>query len=572
MDKLRILCAIALALCYIGACGVPVDSRELPDSVVTDDNVYRYMFSDMQKAEAVMAALRQKKKLPEWELDYTEGDLYYNTGRCYRALKFYTRVLESDKAKKDDSLYMDILHRMISCYDITHNDSRKAEYMDRLLHKAEECDNKAMQAVALFNIGKSRYEHGDREAGYSLMEKAARMMEETDYKNKYDNLRYHYNTLLTYYERDLRGEDALRTLNALEKVATAFTGHESAAIDGLDEKERKAFLGHRTVVLNMLGRTAEADACYAIFASLGRPDDRDQYIVMPYLFDRHMYDEIFRINHLREQSLREQGDTVNYHMTTIRKMLGRAYFETGDYKAAAINFEMLAALRDSIKDREQRSAVLELAEVYESGEKDKVILAQRMHKRILYGAVTVSAVIILLVVGYNRKIRRRNISLVRAVRESVSVSSELARKTEECLRLRKLPEPTDDKEGAREREQIERVIHEIDSRRLYLRPGLVQKDVLEFARAIPAYQFGAVFRKHSGMYFSEYINRKRMEHAVRLLTEHPEYTVDSVAGMCGIKSKQHFHRQFQEFTGLTPATFRKSGNQPIDGKPVAEQD
>lgn len=579
MSKFRIVCTV-LVLCHIwGVCRASGEMSSLPDSLVTDDNVYRYMFSDPEKAEAVMAALRERRKLPDWELDYTEGDLCYNTGKHYRALKFYTRVLECDRAKRDDALQMDMLHRMISCYDMMHNEARKAEYMGRLLRKAEACGDEAMQAVALFNIGKSQYNQGCVEEGYCHMEQAARMMAGTEYKNRYDNLRYHYNTLLTYYEKDRRGEDALRTLDALERVVTAASGEERTGIEGLAEKERKAFYGHRVVVLDMLGRTEEADECYRRFCMLGRPTDRDQYIVMPYLFDRGMYDEILRISHLHEQFLISRGDTVNYHMTTVRKNLGRAYFETGNYKAAARNFEMLAVLRDSIKNSEQRSAVLELAEVYESGEKDKRIQLVQEQKHLLFLFLILIAGALGVVVYFNRKIRRRNIALVRAVRESLYCQEELLRKEEECRELRECtalraeaspyademsgkerntPPRTPDADAGkniREKEQIEQIIYEINSRQLYLQSGLTQKDVLQFAQ-VPAYLFGTVFRKQTGEFFSEFINRKRMEYAVRLLTEHPEYTIESIAGMCGIKSKQHFHRQFLEYSGLTPSSFR----------------
>ena len=599
-----------MVLCCIMGMAKGEPSQALPDSVVTEDNVYRYMFSDTGKAEAIMEALRERKKMPDWELDYTEGDLWFNTGRYYRALKCYARVLESDRAKKDNTLYMDMLHRMISCYDCTHNEARKAEYMERLLSQARACGDKAMQAVALFNIGKSEYNQGSKAKGYRHMEEATRMMEATDYKNKYDNLRYHYNTLLVYYEKDRWGEDALRTLDELEKVATASTGQEKS-IDGLDEKKQKAFYGHRTVVYNILGRDAEADESYRTFLSLGKPTDRDNYLVMPYLFDRHKYGEILRISRQREQMLRSQGDTVNYHMVSILRQLGRACRETGDYEAASGYFERLATLRDSIKNREQQSAVLELAEVYESGEKDKTILRQQLQTRILLAVVVIVLAVVGIVIAYNRKIRRRNVSLVRAVKESVAVKEELLQLEEECLALKGRlaavqeartepqpetpqpaageaheetepelsekpkpeliektntePEPSpvatgkeeDNGKSDRDKEQIRRLVHEIDSRRLYLNTDLTQKDILEFVQ-IPAYRFGAAFKRHAGTSFSDYINNKRMEYAVKLLTEHPEYTIEAVAGMCGIKSKQHFHRQFSAYTGLTPATFRHS--------------
>lgn len=64
------------------------------------------------------------------------------------------------------------------------------------------------------------------------------MMSKTDYRYKYDNLRYDYNTLLIFQKSDRRNEEALRTLAALEKVVTEETGSETP-MEGLSAKEKK---------------------------------------------------------------------------------------------------------------------------------------------------------------------------------------------------------------------------------------------------------------------------------------------------------------------------------------------
>ena len=44
----------------------------------------------------------------------------------------------------------------------------------------------------------------------------------------------------------------------------------------------------------------------------------------------------------------------------------------------------------------------------------------------------------------------------------------------------------------------------------------------------------------------------------RFITEYPQYTIDAIAKMCGIDSRQHFHRLFSEYFGITPSAFRKN--------------
>lgn len=193
----------------------------LPDSLITDDNVYEYTFSDFPLACRIMDELRLRKKLPPHRLDLLEGDLYYNGGYHYRALKSYRNAIESDSVRRNDEDYMDLLHRMITIYDALQNDQKRAQYVQLLMDKAEATGNHAMHAVALFNLGKMLYYQGNRDRGYEHVYEAIEEMKKTDYKYKYDNLRYHYNTLLVMQQWDKRYEDALKTLDDLEATSPA---------------------------------------------------------------------------------------------------------------------------------------------------------------------------------------------------------------------------------------------------------------------------------------------------------------------------------------------------------------
>ena len=272
----------------------------LPDSLITDDNVYKYTFSDFDKAQQVMEQLRKRKSLSMFRMDVVEGDLYFNVGQYYKALKFYNRALDSDSVRNNDKNYMEQVHRMISCYDCLHNENKKSLYVYLLLKRAEQCGDKAMQSVALFNMGKMLYYQGNKEKGYEYLEQAIEMMSKTDYRYKYDNLRYDYNTLLIFQKSDRRNEEALRTLAALEKVVTEETGSETP-MEGLSAKEKKAMYAHYAVVLFRLEQAEEAERYYRKFLAASEEYDRDDYLIMPYLFDRKMYDQVIRMNAAREK-------------------------------------------------------------------------------------------------------------------------------------------------------------------------------------------------------------------------------------------------------------------------------
>ena len=460
-----------------------------------------------------------------------------------------------------------------------------------------------MQSVALFNMGKMLYYQGNKEKGYEYLEQAIEMMSKTDYRYKYDNLRYDYNTLLIFQKSDRRNEEALRTLAALEKVVTEETGSETP-MEGLSAKEKKAMYAHYAVVLFRLGQAEEAERYYRKFLAASEEYDRDDYLIMPYLFDRKMYDQVIRMNAAREKMYIMRGDTVNYYMTTIKRSLGWAYRDKGDYRTAARYFEQLAVLRDSIKNREQKSAALELAAVYETNEKDLFIQQQAadMQKRNLLLVFTLCIVFLLGVllwrtIRHNRIIRRKNKAMVGTIEDLLIHKEELYRKKEENLILKEqlereqnlrmsagggslstdkdgkaettvVPEPqVGDGNDIHDRILFDKLEHEIISRQLYLQPDFSREELIKTIY-IPKNKFAPLFKQYAGMSFSKYINNLRLEYAAKMLKNYPDYTVDTIAQECGM-STQSFYRLFSGKFGVTPTDFQV-GVQHINNKNITE--
>ncbi len=562
----------------------------MPDSILTENHIYKYLYTDRAKSERIMVEMRSRGTLPAWELDYIEGDLNYNTGRHREALKHYSAALESRHAKGNDTLRMELLHRRISCYDGLHDEVNKMRCVNGLMALAKKLGDKPMESIALFNMGKSLHYQGDKERGYKYMEQGAAMMAATDYRLKYDNLRYEYKTLVMFYERDGRYTDVLRVLDAWEKIVSASTGGEPA-IDGLDDSERKDLCAMRTVALSRLGRKAEAAECYRKFKELDKSLSRNSYLVMPYLFDTKQYDEIFRINLPRERFLVSRKDTVNYYMASILKFLGYAYRDVGDYKRSSAYFERLSVLRDSLKCREQESAAQDYAALYDSKEKDKQILKEQQENRTAWtiaggiGALLiVSGVFIVAIVRKNRGISRRNAALAAQVEDHVADRRELDRKTGENLVLRdelelarreleaektknaskkepkqekSVPDESGDGEATEaDRILFERITFEIKNRRLFRNPNFSRTELLKIV-PVPQNKFAGLFKQFAGKPFTSYIQDLRFQYANELFVEHPDWSMDAVIKECGL-SRTAFYNSFAEKFGVKPEELRKN--------------
>ncbi|MDR0635771.1 MAG: response regulator [Treponema sp.] len=69
--------------------------------------------------------------------------------------------------------------------------------------------------------------------------------------------------------------------------------------------------------------------------------------------------------------------------------------------------------------------------------------------------------------------------------------------------------------------------------------------------------FSGKFKEHTGLHFSEYLKRLRINNAMRLLSI-GNYRVYEAAWKSGYHDVKYFFRHFKEVTGLTPGEFSRS--------------
>lgn len=581
MKQTRLECLFFLVLFSLILTPRAANGADLPDSLLTEECLYEYTFTDFDKACTIIGQMRKQEKLPVYRLDIAEGDLYFNTGSYRRGLYFYRRAFESEAVRNDDAEYMDMLHRMISSYDCLHEENQQTRYTELLLEKARAGGNVPMESVALFNMGKMLCYQEDKERGYKLIREAIGLMENSDYKYKYDNLRYNYNTLLILLQRDGRCEEALEALDDLARVIDSSYPEDLPVIDGLYEKERKTLLAQRTVLYDLLNRSDDADRAYREWSDIGGAYTKDDYLVIPYLMNRGRYDEAIRLYEPRERFLIDRRDTINYHMMTLKRTLGQAYAALGNYKRAAGYFEELAVLTDSLKRREQQSAAMDLAIANEVHEKERLLQEKdtqiRIHNILL--AATLAVVVLLVVLLWRglyhmRIIRRKNRAMVGAVAELVGYKERLQHLGTGVGTLPSCgptcPEPAEsggetpdsgEDEEVRNNRKMQRLFEQLDqkinSQQLFLNPDLSREDLMRLINTSKN-QISQVIQFGTGMNLSGYLNGLRMDYAVRRLVQYPEYTINAVAQEAGIPNLSSFHRLFKAKFGMTPAEFRNA--------------
>ena len=408
------------------------------------------------------------------------------------------------------------------------------------------------RAIALFYLGKSLHEQGTKERGYVYMLQATEMMEKSHYDRKYDNLRANCNDLLICYERDKRYGEALQVLDKLEKYLYAKTPGE-AEMEGLYEQEKCKWLAHRAVVCSKLGKEKEANEAYSEFQKMGRINRRYAYLVVPYLFDLHRYDEIVDMCKQRETEMMHKKDTINLYMSSTLKFYGMAYQGLEQYDKAASYFERLSVLRDSLRVRELRSSSQELSIIYDVKDKEAQITHQRW-ELVIAICILIALAIIGCVLGYNNRIiRKKNISLVANVKEAMRYKEELEKLNRSTLSENIAWNDDEDPDLL----LFEQIKVKIIDQKFFLDNTFSRKALMgEFN--IPANKFAGLFRQFTGKSFSEYINDLRIEYVAELLLSGKYASVEELLKECTFISSTSLYRLFTKKYGMTPQKFLRN--------------
>lgn len=97
----------------------------------------------------------------------------------------------------------------------------------------------------------------------------------------------------------------------------------------------------------------------------------------------------------------------------------------------------------------------------------------------------------------------------------------------------------------------------MDQELMFLDKGLTRADILHVL-GIGKNRLAKMFQDvGDGLSLPSYINGKRLNHALEVMSEHPEYTVSEIADASGFANTRNFHLLFKKRFGITPLQYRK---------------
>jgi AraC-like DNA-binding protein len=103
-----------------------------------------------------------------------------------------------------------------------------------------------------------------------------------------------------------------------------------------------------------------------------------------------------------------------------------------------------------------------------------------------------------------------------------------------------------------------RIVQLMGEESLYRNPELTPSTLAK-RLGMPARRLSEVVAAVEGCSVSQYFNRLRVAEASRILESEDAqlYKLETLAEQCGFNSRQHFHRVFEQVTGVSPGYYRK---------------
>lgn len=551
-DKLLLISIYFLVLIYPG---------DLRADIVHD--IYQYTITDIKHAQSLMQELRKRGDKKNYELNLIEGDIHFNRCDYYEALNFYKRAIYDTQISDSTDWKKDLLLRITPCY-LALRDATNMEYFANELYELSvQTKDEEYEIIALFSLGRMYHLAKQPQTAYNKMNAAIAKLEKSEIGNR-NSLLFSYRMLLVgYLQQDRYYTEAMKELNKVKDFIKAIPdGHSNTGFE-VTQQMWKDIYAHETVLNHYMGKEELAGEFYQKFKVTGNNYQYDYKCIEPYLRTRHLYDDMIFFAKSRMEYLKKVTVTHNIEMLFILHFLADGYMGKGLYKEAAHYYQLLAKLKREILEEKERYNITELTAVYEVKKQELKLNKQLAIERLM--TVILIAIVVVVFVLYmayrirknNRKLKHKNQAMSRLLNEYMQEKKHLKNimrgQSEEA---EKQPDNLCENE-----EQIlfNRLINELTNQDLYLNPNLNREMLMQRCK-IPKNKFSALFTVNTGMTYSQFINMMRLEHAVELLKQYPNYTVESIAEECGMAAAT-LYRLFSQRFGMTPTEYREAERQ-----------
>ena len=562
-------------LCFLllGFLSLPV--RAGGDNRAPEQYTREYIMKDYMKDPVRTLQLLDKAEvnsaMPLNIVDELRSAVYRNMYRNKSALYYARRAYVSDSLSHDNpSHLLRMTVSMAELFSLLSEYKESMRYAVQGVELARELKDIQSECKLLFCMGENKRRLSFKEEGYLFFDQAIDLLDNSKNEDYETMLSYFYGVKMGYLIADKRSNEALEIGLQREKLLDRMSEQSKIRADLLDLQfsyvySKLAYLFH------LMGDQTRAAVYYKKYQSTNAASTPDgKFDATPYLLLLGKYQAV--LDNCRDfKEVMRQQDTLNSQYLSILNLEIQANVKLENYKTV-INLQRdITAIKDSIYQREKQNAALELDALYELNEKEARISEQAFQLKIrtitliciLSGAL-LALFFLWRLWHQNCVIRNKNKALVKRINEQFSMQEEMDRSQLGVEKDLSFPEKVEDESGDNEEQdkQMNKMIFEkldyiIKRDKMYLSPDLSREELTRIVRMNNT-RFAKMIKENTDTNLNGYINNLRLNYAIHLMKEQPDYTLRAIAESSGINSMPTFHQLFKGRTGMTPSEFKNS--------------
>lgn len=579
-------------LTFTYGCGSK-DVKGTADSVFTVSYIGNISIAQPERALALLDSAEHDGLMSAFDINRMRAVVYHNgLSDDIKSLEYALKAYNSPGARENGRDFLFLLRMIADQYYLNGDYAKSIGICSEGITIARDSLIKDSEATLNMKLGMNLITLDRQEEGFGYFHKAIDILDEESKKDDTweasDDYVYTVATLIGTLINEQHFDKATELLPRYDDAVKRLETKEQIP-EGLVDMRRASGYGMAAQLYAINGEKDKAHEEYLKLCATdyARTPDAGQLII-PYLYQVGDYRGALQYIKKEKQFWQATTDTVSYgYVHNVLESELAIYEKLGDIREANRVFHTISELNDTLRARDRHDKALELAEIHKTHEQALQIEHQSA-SIVIRNVIIVSTVILLLfaailitrILRSNRIIRNKNRAMVKTIDKLIGYKNELFECQEEVIQLRnKLSEQKEDNDSAvsNEAQSVEstettendediltngdkalfrRMNHEIMSRRLFLSQDFSRKDLIaEFGISIN--KFSMLFKEFAGCTFSQYIQDCRLDYAVKLMRENPNWNFDAIAKEAQM-SNGAFYKHFKRKFGMSPAEFKAS--------------
>ena len=587
---------ILSAMLLTSGCGSGESRTEAADSIYSVEYLNSISIDNPERALALLDTAEQKNLMSEFDIARLRCLAYHNGLSDYKnALRYGLEAYDMPEAREDTQVFLSLLEVIADDYYENGNYEESVRMCTEGLKLASDSLLRTEEANFDIALAENLWEFGRKDEAYLKLGEAVDILEKEAAKDRLyktaDDYVYSLGAYIQSLYSDCRYRDAIAMLPRYEQAMDCLESKDDIP-NGLVDMRRASAYAAFASMLAFEGDNRKADELYRklLETDYSKTPDGGQLLV-PYLLARKRYAEALNLLQDEKEYWQANADTLSYDYIDFHLKREQEALTGLNKTAEALRVaNTIQQMSDTLRERDRSAKALELAEIYKTQE--QALQLEQQSASILIRNIIIGSALILLILAvvfiirilrYNKTINNKNKVMVKTIDELIGYKDELFERQEEVLQLRKeldeakkktdieapLTETTENNVESASSEIPEnseslltegdktlyiRMNHEIQARKLYLNSKFSRKDLMaEFK--ISANKFALLFKEFAGCTFSQYIQNYRLDYAVKLMRENPQWNFDAIAKEAQM-SNGAFYSHFKRRFGMSPSDFR----------------